>query len=342
MGAASHSEPGLILEQAGFPADGTTVAVVITTFNQARFLGEAIMSVLTQTRQADRIIIVDDGSSDDPVSVAAQFQKVQLIRQVNRGPSAARNAGLRCCNTSHIVFLDADDRLLPTALQKGLVCITGRPDCAFVYGGYHVISESGHTVGPDRLWPIEGDAHLALLRKNLLGPSAVVLYRCEYLLAVNGFDETLRRAEDYDLYLRIAQRYPIANHPEVIVEYRRHGQNITNNHYQQLRAVLRVLDLHQDRIAFNSATNAALKEGRASRRKYYVSRMLDQASVRWRARHDIGVLVRDLTQAAWWSPFMTTRVLSGALSHRASKAFPRPIAQWARRLGGGSRRGGGT
>jgi glycosyltransferase involved in cell wall biosynthesis len=343
MEAASHSEPvGFILEQAGFPADGTTVAVVITTFNQARFLGEAIKSVLAQTRQADRIIVVDDGSSDDPASVVAQFQKVQLIRQVNRGPSAARNVGLRCCTTSHIVFLDADDRLLPTALHKGLVCITGRPDCAFVYGGYHVISESGHRVGPDRLWPIEGDAHLALLRKNLLGPSAVVLYRCDCLLAVNGYDETLRRAEDYDLYLRIAQRYPIASHPEVIVEYRRHGQNITNNHFQQLRAVLRVLDLHQDRIAFNSATRAALKEGRASRRNYYVSRMLEQASVRWRARHDIGVLVRDLTQAAWWSPFITMRALFGALSHRASKGLTRPIAQWARRLRGGSCHGVGT
>src|SRR6202034_3475241 len=70
MEAASHSEPvGFILEQAGFPADNMTVAVVITTFNQARFLGEALMSVLAQTRQADRIIVVDDGSSDDPASV---------------------------------------------------------------------------------------------------------------------------------------------------------------------------------------------------------------------------------------------------------------------------------
>ena len=206
-------------------------------------------------------------------------------------------------------------------------------------GGHYFISESGHRVGPDRIWPIEGDAHLALLRENQLGPSAVVLYRCDWLLAVGGFDETLRRAEDYDLYLRIAQRHPIASHPDVIVEYRRHDQNITNNHFQQLRAVLRVLNLHQDRIAFNSATRAALKEGRASRRNYYVSRMLDQASVRWRARHDIGVLVRDLIQAAWWSPFITMRTLFGALSRRASKAVPRPNAQWTRRLRSGSCRG---
>jgi len=327
MEVASHSKPvGFVIEQARVPAESTTVAVVITTFNQAHFLGEAIMSVLAQTRRADRIIVVDDGSSDDPATVVAQFQMVQLIQQVNRGPSAARNVGLRCCKTSHIVFLDADDRLLPTALQKGLVCITSRPDCAFVYGGHHVISESGHTVGPDRLWSIEGDAHLALLRTNLIGPSAVVLHRCGCLLAINGFDETLRRAEDYDLYLRIAQRYPIASHPEIVVEYRRHGQNITNNHFRQFRAVLRVLDLHQDRIALNSATRAALKEGRAGRRDYYVSRMVDQASVRWRARHDIGILMRDLIQATWWSPFITTRVLFDALGRRARKALPRSTA----------------
>jgi len=328
-----HSEPArLILQGTGFPGEGMTVAVVITTFNQTRFLGEAITSVLAQTRQADEIIVVDDGSTDGPETVVAQFQKVRLIRQDNRGPSAARNAGLQCCRTSHIVFLDADDRLLPTALEKGLICIAGRPDCAFVYGGYRVISETGHRVGPDCVWSIEGDAHLAFLRKNLLGPSTTALYLRDSLLAVNGFDEALWRAEDYDLYLRITQKYPIASHPEIVAEYRRHGQNITNNHFEQFKAVLRVLDLHEARIAVDSVTRAALKEGRASRRNYYVSRMLDEASIRWRARHDIGILVRDLTQAARYSPPISMRALLRGLARRASKVLQRPIARWAQRL----------
>ena len=72
-----------------------TVAVVIPTFNHAHFLADAIMSVLGQTRQADEIIVVDDGSTDDPATVVAQFPKARLIRQDNRGLSAARNMGLR-------------------------------------------------------------------------------------------------------------------------------------------------------------------------------------------------------------------------------------------------------
>ena len=97
--------------------DGMTVAVIIPTFNHARFLAEAIKSVLAQTRPADEIIVVDDGSTDDPAAVVAKFPTVRLIRQDNRGLSAARNTGLRNCKASHIVFLDADDRLLPTALE---------------------------------------------------------------------------------------------------------------------------------------------------------------------------------------------------------------------------------
>ena len=87
MGKSSMltAEPGkpivADLDEAGIPADGMTVAVIIPTFNHARFLAEAIMSVLAQTRQADEIIVVDDGSTDDPAAVVAQFQTVRLIRQ---------------------------------------------------------------------------------------------------------------------------------------------------------------------------------------------------------------------------------------------------------------------
>src|ERR1700683_5783441 len=108
------------LDERDSAGDRATVAVIIPTFNHAHFLVDAITSVLEQTRQADEIIVVDDGSIDDPATVVAQFQRVRLIRQDNRGLSAARNTGLRGCKTSHVVFLDADDRLFPTALQAGL------------------------------------------------------------------------------------------------------------------------------------------------------------------------------------------------------------------------------
>jgi glycosyltransferase involved in cell wall biosynthesis len=313
--------PGNSRSEKSIPDNAVTVAVVIPVFDQARFLPDAIMSVLEQTRPADKIIVVDDGSTDDPAAVITQFKVVQLIRQDNRGPSAARNTGLRNCTTSHVVFLDADDRLLPTALEMGLACIADRPDCAFVYGGYRHISTNGDPFGPNYLRQVDGDAHLVFLRENIIGNPASVLYRRGCLLEVNGFDETVRRAEDHDLYLRITQRYPVASHPEIVAEYRKHGENTSNDHVAQLRSALRVLDRHEARIATDALTRAALRDGRANKRRYYVSQMLAEASVRWRAHHRIGVLLGDLIQATRWSPLFTIRSLLGSFGRRASQGF---------------------
>src|ERR1035437_8563776 len=181
-----------------------TIAVIIPTFNHARFLADAISSVLAQTHPADEIIVVDDGSTDDPAVVVAEFPGVRLIRQENRGLSAARNTGLRSCGTSHVVFLDADDRLLSIALEAGLDSAARRPDCAFVYGGYYQISTDGSTRGPDCLISVVGDGYLDLLRFNVIGMSATVLYRRKCLVEEGGFDETEQKCEDYELYIRMA------------------------------------------------------------------------------------------------------------------------------------------
>jgi glycosyltransferase involved in cell wall biosynthesis len=299
----------------------TDVTVVIPTFNHARFLGEAIKSVLAQTRQVDEIIVVDDGSTDDPATVVSEFPAARLIRQENRGLSAARNTGLRNCKARYVIFLDADDRLRPNAVEAGLNCITSHPECAFVYGGHCRVSEDGHPLGPGSFMPVDGDAHLALTRWNLVGPPVSVLFRRECLLAVNGFDETLRRCEDYDIYLRLAQKYPIGCHPTIVAEYRRHGQNMSNNYVEQLATVLEVLDRHEARVAANPLGRTALQEGRANLRSLYVSRMLDAASVRWRARHNVIVLLTDLIEAARWSPSRTASAVLSGVSRRVGSVL---------------------
>jgi glycosyltransferase involved in cell wall biosynthesis len=289
--------------------DRATVAVIIPAFNQARFLADAIMSVLAQTRPADEIIVVDDGSTDDPATVVARFQKVQLIRQDNRGPSAARNTGLCRCSANYIVFLDADDRLIPTALETGLRCIARRPECAFVYGALRLIAENGHPIGSNLFIPINGDAHLAFLRQNLISMPAAALYRRDCLLAVKGWDESMRRCEDHDIYLRMARRYPIVGHPNLVAEYRQHSNNTSQNHVEQLKEALRLLDLHEARITIDAPTRAALRSGRANKRKLYVSRMLESARASWQIRRDVGGLIRDVIQAARWSPRVTMYTL---------------------------------
>jgi len=308
------------------PPETATVAVVIPTFNQARFLSDAITSVLAQTRQADEIIVVDDGSTDDPAAVVAQFPKVLLIRQENRGLSGARNTGLRNSTSSHVVFLDSDDRLMPKAIEAGLACIASRPDCAFVYGGFHLISESGRIIGPDYVDSIDGDAHLAFLRQGISTPS-MVLFRRDCLLEADGFDETLRRVEDRDLYLRITQKYPIAGHKEIVTEYRRHGQNMSGNHVEQLKVLLQILDRYEARNPIDTQTRAALRDGRASKRKYFATEMVREAASQWRARRDVGMAMRYLVQSARWTPYFTLCALVAAFARHASKVLPRPVVR---------------
>lgn len=203
-------------------SEAISITVVITTFNHSHFLADAISSVLVQTRPANAIIVVDDGSTDNPAAVVAKFDGVCLVVQANRGLSAARNTGLRQCITSHVMFLDADDRLLPHALESSMACAVARPDCAFVYGGHRRIYENGAAQGADRFDDVGPSPHLALLRGNLIGMHATVLYRRNRLVEANGFDESLPRCEDYDLYLRLAQKFQIAGHPVTVAEYRWH------------------------------------------------------------------------------------------------------------------------
>jgi glycosyltransferase involved in cell wall biosynthesis len=309
------------------PGDKATVAVIITTFNHARFLAEAIESIRAQTRAANEIIVVDDGSTDDPASVVGHFPNVKLIRQDNRGPSAARNTGLRHCDATYVTFLDADDRFLPVAIESGLSCITGRPRCAFVYGGYRLISEDGHPIGPDQFNPINGDAHLALLHANLIVAHDAVLYRRDRLLEVNGFDELLRRGEDYDLYLRLVKDWPIGSHPEAVVEYRRHGSNVSSNYLAMLSGVLKVVARHETRIGSDPVAMAALREGKTNRRKYYVSKALAAALDRSNKSQNVTALVRDYIQAARWDPGLALRILLGPMGSNASKVLPRSVVQ---------------
>src|SRR5919112_6190031 len=137
---APHGEPDL---QEGLPL----VTVVIPCYNQAHFLGEAIESVLSQSYRNFEIIVVDDGSTDETSEVASRYEEVRLIRQENRGLSGARNTGIRDSQGEFLVFLDADDKLLPGALEAGLRCFEAHPECEFVFGDFRYIGIDGAPLG---------------------------------------------------------------------------------------------------------------------------------------------------------------------------------------------------
>ena len=203
-----------------YHAAAPLVSVVIPCYDQARYLPDAIESVLAQSYPHLELVVVDDGSPDNTAEVAARYPGVQVVRQENAGLSGARNTGLRHTNGAYLIFLDADDRLLPEAVADGLAAFATHPEAAFVAGRHWVLGLTGRGLAP----PVEfgGDAYAALLRRNIVGMHATVMYQRIALQTVGEFDETLDACEDYDLLLRIARRLPVAAHDAVVAEYRSH------------------------------------------------------------------------------------------------------------------------
>jgi glycosyltransferase involved in cell wall biosynthesis len=274
-------------------ARGSTVGVVVTTYNHERFLQQSLESVFAQKRPADAVVVVDDGSTDDPAAVAARFPGVRLIRQENRGLSAARNAGLGALATDYVVFLDADDRLEPPAIEAGLACFLRAPESGFVYGGHRYIDGEGREIG-ERFEPPGDSAYVQLLRGNFIGMHATVMYRRDRLLAIGAFDEQLRRCEDYDAYLRMARQYPVTGYPDLVAAYRLHGGNMSADHRTMLRSALAVHARYAP-SARDGGVWEAWTEGRRRWRRCYADEM---AVARYRTRQRGSALMASLPALA--------------------------------------------
>lgn len=251
------------------PMAAPTVAVVITTYNHAHFLAEAIASVLRQTHRVAEVVVVDDGSIDDPSIVAARFPEVRLVRQSNQGLAAARNTGLAAVRSDVVTFLDADDRLLPRAIEHGLACLDGAPEAGMVYGAYRNTDLSWRPLDQGWYRPIGEDAYRDFLTGNIIGMHAAVLYRRTTIEACGGFDAALRRCEDYDMYLRVARDHPVASHPNIIAEYRHHGENMSHDVPAMLATAMAALDKQKAHSAARPELRTAWLEGEKSFRRYF-------------------------------------------------------------------------
>src|SRR5215210_5416608 len=191
------------------------VSVVIPCYNQAHFLPEAIQSVLSQSYQNFEVLVIDDGSKDDTPEVASDFSakdpRVRLIKQENRGLAGARNRGLAESRGEYVVFMDSDDRLVGEALEVGVRELASHPGCAFVSGQFRAIAVDGSPFWRPYDPPVERDGYVMLLQ-YCFGMPAVVMYRRWVFGEVGGFDSSVDAAADWDLYLRIARRFPVYHH----------------------------------------------------------------------------------------------------------------------------------
>lgn len=211
-------------------------------FNGARYLEEAVRSVMEQTLREVELIVVDDGSSDASPDIVARLQaefgtRLVHARQDNAGPYAARNHGLRLARGAFVAFLDADDWWARDCLEKLQAALEGDPSAALAYCGWQNVGLEGGRgepyVPPD--YELE-DKAARFLRAAAPWPIHAALVRRTVMDEVGGFDLDLPTCMDYDLWLRIGVARPIRLVPEVLAFYRHHqsGQ-ITSTQWRQAR-----------------------------------------------------------------------------------------------------------
>lgn len=216
------------------------ISVIIPCYNQVHFLVEAIESVLAQTYPHYEIIVVDDGSTHDVAAVAAHYPEVCYIRQENQGTAVARNTGIGASKGSYLVFLDADDRLLPHAFETGLSCLKEHPECAFVFGLCRLVAQDGYSleISQEACW--EQNYVGMLLRCEVWHPASVIFQRFVFDSGIR-FDPSLAVCSDYGCYLRVSRQWPIHCHNNEVSEYRQHTGNKSRNTGRMLKHVSMIL-----------------------------------------------------------------------------------------------------
>jgi glycosyltransferase involved in cell wall biosynthesis len=221
------STPGLPVEPMA-AREAPLVSIVIPCYNQGDFIAQAIDSALSQTYRPIEVIVVDDGSTDSTGANACRYPAVCYLVQPNQGVSAARNRGLEASHGEFLVFLDADDRLLPHAVENGMAELGRRPDAAFAAGQF-VLLENDERDPLFQSRYVTSEHYRQLLISNFIWCTAAVLYRRRPLVDMGGFHPSPPVSEDRDLYLRIARRHRIVCHRSIVAEYRRHFRGRSRN-----------------------------------------------------------------------------------------------------------------
>lgn len=234
------------------------VSIVMPCFNAAVHLHTSIGSVRAQTFSNWELIAIDDGSTDESPALldafATEEPRVRVVRQANRGVSAARNAGIHIARGEFIAFLDADDTWAPRFLNTLLAALRSRPECVLAYCGWQNLGLPGPRgepfVPPDYETPDKRDKLFAGCR----WPIHAALTRRSAIIEVGGFDADLKNAEDYALWLELAGTRPIVLVPEVLAFYHFHdgpqaSSNRASGALHHLAAQKKYLQRHPEHAA---------------------------------------------------------------------------------------------
>lgn len=297
------------------PADAL-VSVVIPSYNSAAILPEAIESVLNQTRPADEIIVVDDGSRDETAEVCARYGgAVTCVRQENAGASTARNTGIRASGGYWLAFLDADDSWLPMKLEQQLAALAQNPEADFALAPVEAWSPHDRSY---HLYRWEGSMDPDVLRAELLvrniftGLCSSILIRRSALESVGGFASG-KACEDRRLAVELLARYQAVILDEPLVRQRPGPAHWTDPERHRREMVSFIADY---------ADLYSRLDCRGRLRRRAVARMHERSGMHYLENGDRRAAARDLLQAVRHWPFMANpwRVLANSCLGRLKTA----------------------
>lgn len=212
------------------------VSIVLAVYNGERWLAETLASLTAQTFEDFEAIVIDDGSTDGSAAIlkatAARDPRYRIVTQANLGLVAALNRGLAEARAPLIARIDADDIAEPDRFARQVRFLRDHPEVAALGSAIRVIDETGahrrlqtYPCGP------------AAVAKAMLGGCALahpaVMMRRDAVLAIGGYREAFRHAEDYDLWLRLGERHALDNLPECLLRYRQHRASVSFTYRQQ-------------------------------------------------------------------------------------------------------------
>lgn len=254
------------------PAQQPTVSIVMPCFNALAHLPVSLASVVAQTLSDWELIVIDDGSTDRSFDwlQSQKDDRLVIVHQSNQGVSAARNAGLRLARGEYVAFLDADDTWAPSFLEAMLAALAAQPQAALAYCGWQNVGLSGGRGQPFVPPDYEAQDKQEKLFAGCRWPIHAAMTRRTEILSAGGFNQSLKNAEDYALWLEIAAKAPIVRVPEVLSYYHFHGAGQASSN--RLRAVEQLLAAQQAYLDMHP--DFARRLGRSRVRKLIYDRVI--------------------------------------------------------------------
>ncbi|MBD2448463.1 glycosyltransferase [Nostoc sp. FACHB-152] len=219
------------------------ISVIIPAYNSEKTIKSTIDSVLNQTFKNFELIVINDGSTDSTLNIISQIQdhRLKVFSFDNAGGNISRNRGLHQAVGEFVSFLDADDIWTTDKLASQLEALQANTDAKVAYSWTDYIDENGKFLVAGNHLAVNGDVYERLLVSNFLENGSNPLIYREALVELGGFDESLKAAQDWDMWLRLAAKYSFICVPEVQILYRVSANSLSTHLDRQEKACLQVL-----------------------------------------------------------------------------------------------------